>query len=93
MVKKIQFTKDGYENVKKEHADLTAKRVGAVQELSTAHDMGDRSENAAYKSARWKLSSIDKRLRHLKNLIKYGEVVEKEAERIKKYFLNPVEEI
>lgn len=78
MVKKIQFTKEGYENVKKEHADLTAKRAGAVQELSTARDMGDRSENAAYKSARWKLSSIDKRLRHLKNLIKYGEVVEKE---------------
>lgn len=78
MVKKIQFTKEGYENVKKEHAQLTAQRVGAVQELSTARDMGDRSENAAYKSARWKLSSIDKRLRHLKNLIKYGEIVEKE---------------
>lgn len=37
--------------------------------------MGDRSENAAYKSARWKLSGIDRRLKHLSNILKYGEVV------------------
>lgn len=78
MVKKIQFTKEGYENVKKEKAELEEKRKTAVKELSEARDMGDRSENAAYKSARWKLSSIDRRLRHLKNLLKYGQVVEKD---------------
>lgn len=74
-MRKIPFTKEGYENVKKEYEILSEKRKSAVQELSTARDMGDRSENAAYKSARWKLSSIDRKLRHLKNLIKFGDII------------------
>lgn len=81
-MKKIQFTKEGYENVKKEREKLEEERKDAVKNLSEARDMGDRSENAAYKSARFKLSSIDRRLRHLNNLLKYGEVIEKEFKNI-----------
>ncbi len=74
-MKKIPFTKEGFEKIKHEYNDLQEKRKGAVKELSEARDMGDRSENAAYKSARWKLSGIDRRLKHLNNLLKYGEVI------------------
>jgi transcription elongation GreA/GreB family factor len=73
---RIPFTEEGYQKVKKEHEELSEKRKGAVQELTTARDMGDRSENAAYKSARFKLSGIDRRLRHLKHLLQYGVIVQ-----------------
>jgi transcription elongation factor GreA len=62
--------------VKKEHAELTEKRVDAVKELSIARDMGDRSENGYYIAARRKLSSTDSRLRHLAMLLKNGQVVQ-----------------
>jgi transcription elongation GreA/GreB family factor len=73
---RIPFTEEGYQKVTKEHEELSEKRKGAVQELTTARDMGDRSENAAYKSARFKLSGIDRRLRHLKHLLQYGIIVQ-----------------
>lgn len=69
MQRKISFTKDGLDKFTKEYNDLQAKRPAQVAELSRARDMGDRSENAAYKSARHALSTLDRRLRHLKKII------------------------
>lgn len=56
--------------------NLTKKREGAVINLRTAREMGDLSENGAYKAARFELSSIDRELRRLTYLLRYGEVVE-----------------
>lgn len=66
----------GYKEKHAEYEKLQADRKTAVQELSVARDMGDRSENGAYKAARWKLSGIDRRLRHLKKLLDNAEVVQ-----------------
>lgn len=71
----ILFTKEGFENLKKEYDDLFKKRPEIVNELTTARDMGDRSENAAYKGARRKLSTTDSRLRFLRKLIDKAKVV------------------
>lgn len=71
-----QFTKDGYESVKKEQEDLLKKRPVTVDELRTAREMGDLSENGAYKAARASLSAIDSRLRRLAILIKYAKIVD-----------------
>ena len=71
---KITFTKSGLEKFIKEYEELNAKRPALVAELSRARDMGDRSENAAYKSARHHLSTLDRRLRHLKKVIDQAEV-------------------
>ncbi len=76
--KKIAFTKAGFEKTQKEHDELEVQRIHAVKELTIARDMGDRSENGFYKAARWRLSSIDSRLRHLKHLLRFGEIVERE---------------
>ena len=65
----ISFTKDGLEKFTKEYHELEAKRPAVVAELSRARDMGDRSENAAYKSARHHLSTLVRRLRHLKKIL------------------------
>ena len=66
---KTPFTKQGYEDLVKEKNDLTKSRVEAVFNLKTAREMGDLSENAAYKVARSKLSSVDRRLRFLTKIL------------------------
>ena len=71
----VPFTESGFIKIKKEFADLSAKRPAFVEELSRARDMGDRSENAAYKFARRRLSSTDSRMRFLKRLVENTKVV------------------
>jgi transcription elongation factor GreA len=66
---KTPFTKKGYEDLVKEKDELTKGRVEAVSNLKTAREMGDLSENAAYRVARSKLSSIDRRLRFLTKIL------------------------
>lgn len=73
--KTIQFTQAGYQKVKDDIAANTKKRVGAVVNLRTAREMGDLSENGAYKAARFELSAIDRELRRLNYLLRFGEVV------------------
>ncbi len=72
-----QFTKSGYEALKKEQEELlTRKRPEAVEELQKARELGDLSENGYYKAARAKLSSIDSRSRYLAIRLKYGKIIE-----------------
>lgn len=73
--KKIQFTQAGYLKVQTDITILTEKRVTAVINLQTAREMGDLSENGAYKAARFELSAIDRELRRLNYLFRFGEVV------------------
>lgn len=71
----ILFTKQGLMNFQKEYDELLASRPKVVEELSTARDMGDRSENAAYKYARRKLSQTDSRLAFLKRILEHAKIV------------------
>jgi len=66
---KTPFTKKGYEDLVNEKKELTDNRIDAVANLKTAREMGDLSENAAYKVARSKLSSVDRRLRFLTKIL------------------------
>ncbi len=66
---KTPFTKQGYEDLVNEKNELTKSRVHAVANLKTAREMGDLSENAAYRVARSKLSSVDRRLRFLTKIL------------------------
>lgn len=66
---KTPFTKKGYEDLLNEQKDLKISRIDAVANLRTAREMGDLSENAAYKVARSKLSSVDRRLRFLTKIL------------------------
>ena len=73
---KTPFTKQGYENLVNEKKELTDSRVDAVANLKTAREMGDLSENAAYKVARSKLSSVDRRLRFLTKILDNAYIME-----------------
>ncbi|HEV2340132.1 MAG TPA: transcription elongation factor GreA [Patescibacteria group bacterium] len=77
MPARIPFTKEGYENIRKEKNILLLKRPGILEELKKAREMGDLKENGAYRGARMSLSSLDGRMRHLDHLLRYGFVVGK----------------
>jgi transcription elongation factor GreA len=73
---KTPFTKKGYEDLINEQKELKTNRVEAVANLKTAREMGDLSENAAYKVARSKLSSVDRRLRFLTKILDNAYIIE-----------------
>jgi transcription elongation factor GreA len=68
----IPFTKKGYEELKHKLEETIFKRPEAVKSLSKGREMGDLSENGLYKAAKQELNDIDRQVRFLKNLVKYG---------------------
>ena len=76
MIKKILLTPEGLKEKELEKLDLQKQRVSAVQELVTARNMGDLSENGAYKAARFRLSGIDRRLRYIEGVLRRVVVAE-----------------
>ncbi len=70
----IQFTESGFQKIKEDHARLSEKRKEVLVSLQTAREMGDLSENGAYKAARFELVSTDRELRRLNFLIRFGKV-------------------
>ncbi len=73
----IPFTKEGYAKLQAQLADYTTRREEVLVRLQTAREMGDLSENGAYKAAKFELGGIDRELRRLKYLLQYGKVQEK----------------
>lgn len=80
MIKKILLTPEGLKEKETEHADLKRQRVEAVKELVFARNMGDLSENGAYKAARFRLSGIDRRLRYVEGVLRRVSVTEKRTD-------------
>jgi len=76
-VKKIYLTKEGLEDLRKEHEELTKKRRPEVLDMvSQARNQGDLSENAEYQAARDELSFIDGRIDELEEMLKQVVLIE-----------------
>jgi transcription elongation factor GreA len=73
----VFFTQQGFDKIKKEHEELTAKRKEAVVTLKRAREMGDLSENGLYKAAKFELGDIDRTLRRLTHFINKGTIAVK----------------
>jgi transcription elongation factor GreA len=74
--KKIFLTKEGFEDLKKEHEELTkVKRPDILNRVSQARNMGDLSENAEYVASREELSFIDGRIDEIEELLKEVEII------------------
>ncbi len=73
---KIKFTKEGYEKIQTDFQKYTLRRKEVIISLRTAREMGDLSENGAYKAAKFELGSVDRELRRLTFLLRFGEVTE-----------------
>lgn len=75
--KKVYLTKEGLDELKKEHQQLSGvRRPEIVKRLSQARDQGDLSENAEYHAAREELSFIDGRIDELEELLKEVTIIE-----------------
>ncbi len=77
MKKTIKFTTEGYEEMEKRNEKLLKERTEVIVRLQTAREMGDLSENGAYKAARFELGSIDRELRKLSYLLRSADVIKK----------------
>lgn len=78
--KKIYLTKNGLEDLRKEHEELTkVKRPEVVIRVSDARNQGDLSENAEYVAAREELSFIDGRIDELEELLKQVSLIKEDT--------------
>ena len=80
MIKTINLTPGGLTEKQNELHILQTERIDAIKELQRAREMGDLSENAAYKVARSRLSRIDGRIRFLEKILKRVKVVTKRTD-------------
>lgn len=71
----IKVTPEGFEKLKKEQEDLTAIRPSVLARMVAAREQGDLSENAGYHSSRDELGRIDSRLRELKLIIRFAQIL------------------
>lgn len=71
----LKLTKEGYQDLLDEQKQLTSDRPGVLKRMVEAREQGDLSENAGYHAAKERLGYIDSRLRHLKLMIRFAEVV------------------
>lgn len=75
---KIQFTKNGLSEIKKELETLIeTKQPQTVERVARARDFGDLSENSEYHAAREELSFIQGRINELEEIIKRAKVVKR----------------
>lgn len=75
--KKIYLTREGLQELRKEHEELSkAKRPDVLTRVSQARDMGDLSENAEYVAAREELSFIDGRIDELEELLRQAVIID-----------------
>ena len=74
-MKKIIFTTEGLNNLLNELKTLEESRPYLINELRKASELGDRSENEAYKAAKSKLRYTDTRIVYLNKIKLYVTVV------------------
>lgn len=72
----IKFTKEGYKKLGEEYQALIEKRPGVLSRMVAAREQGDLSENAGYHASKEELGKIDSRMRELKLLMRFGEIVD-----------------
>lgn len=73
----IPLTQEFHTYLQREFSRLTAERAEVMKRLQTAREMGDLSENGAYKYAKFELGNIGRQLGQLKFLLDHGKVIPK----------------
>jgi len=71
---KIPFTQAAFEEMQQNQTRLNHELIEVMARLKIAREMGDLSENGAYKYAKFEIGSIRRQLSKLNYLIKNGEI-------------------
>lgn len=75
----LKLTQQGYQQLLDEQKELAEARPGVLKRMVDAREQGDLSENAGYHAAKERLGYIDSRLRQLRLMIRFAEVVQNAA--------------
>lgn len=75
----IPFTAEAYQKNKAELDRLIKLRAEVMERLKAAREMGDLSENGAYKYAKFELGDIGRRMRYLKHVLAHGYIAETDS--------------
>lgn len=73
----IPFTSIKYQELQNQLAELTAERKLVMVRLQVAREMGDLSENGAYKYAKFELGDINRKMKDISFQLHNGYIVEK----------------
>jgi transcription elongation factor GreA len=73
----FQFTQEKYDEMRAEVRRLLAYREEVMARLKIAREMGDLSENGAYKYAKFELGDIRRKLRDLNHYLEHGVILKK----------------
>lgn len=77
MADKLYITKEGLTKLKAELKELVeVKRPQVAQDIQSAREMGDISENAAYDEAKREQGYVEGRINELEEIVKKAEIVE-----------------
>ena len=71
----ISFTQQAFDEMLAERATLEVEQKAVIVRLQTAREMGDLSENGAYKYAKFELGNVRRRLGELNRLLKQAVVI------------------
>lgn len=72
----IPFTPQAFAQLQQDRFRLQKERRAVMDRLKTAREMGDLSENGAYRYAKFELGSIGRQLRRINHLLSEGVVVQ-----------------
>ena len=79
----LYITKDGLQKLKSELKELIeVKRPDIAQQIQSAREMGDISENAAYDEAKIEQSFIEGRISELEEIIKNSKVANRSSSEV-----------
>ena len=74
----IPFTADAYQALQTELRRLEEEKASLLIRLQTAREMGDLSENGAYKYAKIEIGNTNKRMRDIMQTLQHAVVVQKQ---------------
>ncbi len=77
MKKLFRLTQSGINELQTELDGLISKRAGIADEIKTAREQGDLSENAEYQSARAEQEKNEARIGEVENILQNVEVIQK----------------
>lgn len=75
MKKLFRLTQEGIDELKTELDNLIAQRGPIAEEIKTAREQGDLSENAEYQSAREAQEKLEMRISEVEHILKNVEVI------------------